>query len=166
MTLFVQLYESNTEAVKSEIGTFFEVFPERRRLGQHQRGQGYDLVLLGQTGTTQIDVAAIQAKLRRPEYAPMAKSLQRDRHELGGRSVRDLRRPQAGPGAVAARCDAQSRQNLRLQYLAGLGLNLYQADVIYSDMLQHMTSCRRICSSRSDATKASLFAAINRAQGR
>ena len=27
VTLFVQLYESNTEAVKSEIGTFFEAFP-------------------------------------------------------------------------------------------------------------------------------------------
>ena len=27
MTLFVQLYESNTEAVKSEIATFFEAFP-------------------------------------------------------------------------------------------------------------------------------------------
>ena len=41
VTLFVQLYESNTEAVKSEIATFFEVFPngmvfgntlQRRRL--------------------------------------------------------------------------------------------------------------------------------------
>ena len=27
VTLFVQLYESNTEAVKSEIATFFEAFP-------------------------------------------------------------------------------------------------------------------------------------------
>ena len=35
VTLFVQLYESNTEAVKSEIATFMEAFPERRRLGQH-----------------------------------------------------------------------------------------------------------------------------------
>ena len=35
VTLFVQLYESNPAAVKSEIGTFLEVFPERRGLGQH-----------------------------------------------------------------------------------------------------------------------------------
>ena len=27
ITLFVQLYESNTEAVKSEIATFFRAFP-------------------------------------------------------------------------------------------------------------------------------------------
>jgi spermidine synthase len=28
-------------------------------------------------------------------------------------------------------------RNLRLQYLAGLGLNLYQSDRIYSDMVAH-----------------------------
>ncbi len=35
VTLFVQLYESNTEAVKSEIATFFEAFPEGDDLRQH-----------------------------------------------------------------------------------------------------------------------------------
>src|SRR5438477_2469140 len=47
-TLFVQLYESNTEAVKSEIGTFFEAFPNGVLWGNTNNGQGYDLVLLGQ----------------------------------------------------------------------------------------------------------------------
>ena len=28
-------------------------------------------------------------------------------------------------------------RNLRLEYLAGRGLNVYQADVIYADMLTH-----------------------------
>ena len=40
VTLFVQLYESNTAAVKSEIGTFLESVPERRRVGQHEQRQG------------------------------------------------------------------------------------------------------------------------------
>ena len=40
VTLFVQLYESSPEAVKSEIATFFEVFPERHHLGQHAPGPG------------------------------------------------------------------------------------------------------------------------------
>ena len=48
VTLFVQLYESNTEAVKSEIGTFFEVFPNGVVWGNTSEGKGYDLVLLGQ----------------------------------------------------------------------------------------------------------------------
>ena len=37
VTLFVQLYESNTEAVKSEVATFLEAFPERDGLRQHQQ---------------------------------------------------------------------------------------------------------------------------------
>ena len=51
-------------------------------------------------------------------------------------------------------------------YLAGLGLNLYQADVIYADMLKHVTTLPEDLFIATDATKASLFAAINRAQGR
>src|SRR6185436_15840812 len=44
VTLFVQLYESNPAAVKSEIATFFEVFPNGFILANTQNGQGYDLV--------------------------------------------------------------------------------------------------------------------------
>ena len=61
MTLFVQLYESNTEAVKSEIATFFEAFPNGMVFGNTNNGAGYDLVLLGQVEPTKIDVDEIQA---------------------------------------------------------------------------------------------------------
>ena len=57
-------------------------------------------------------------------------------------------------------------KNLRLQYLAGLGLNLYQADVIYADMLRNVTKIPEDLFVASDATKQQLFAAITRAQGR
>ena len=80
----------------------------------------------------------MQAKLSRPEYAPVAHSLSEIGHLLGGRAVLDLRRPR--PRADRAGCsDAiiNRDRNLRLQYLAGLGLNLYQSDRIYSDMLAH-----------------------------
>jgi hypothetical protein len=53
-----------------------------------------------------------------------------------------------------------------LQYLAGLGLNLYQADVIYADMLRNVNKLPEDLFIASDATKASLFAAITKAQGR
>src|SRR5204862_3809774 len=56
VTLFVQLYESNVEAVKSEIGTFFEAFPNGVVFGNTNEGKGYDLVLLGQVEPTKIDV--------------------------------------------------------------------------------------------------------------
>ena len=66
----------------------------------------------------------------------MRKSLRADRHALGGRSVRDLRRVRRGHASRGWH-DAQINRdrNLRLQYLAGRGLNLYHADTIYAEML-------------------------------
>jgi spermidine synthase len=166
VTLFVQLYESNTEAVKSEIGTFLEVFPNGVVWGNTNEGKGYDLVLMGQNQPSKIDVDAIQARLQRPEYAPMAKSLR----EIGMNSAVDLfstyagRKPDLEPWLRDATLNRD--RNLRLQYLAGLGLNLYQADVIYADMLRHVTKLPEDLFIASDATKQRLFAAINTAQGR
>src|SRR5512132_2796958 len=67
VTLFVQLYESNTEAVKSEIGTFLEAFPGGVVFGNTNNGAGYDLVLLGQVEPTRIDVEAVQRHLDEPD---------------------------------------------------------------------------------------------------
>jgi spermidine synthase len=166
VTLFVQLYESNTEAVKSEIGTFLEAFPNGIVFGNTNEGKGYDLVLLGQVEATRIDVDAIQAKLQRPDYAPMARSLR----EIGMNSAVDLFATYAGrkqdlePWLRTAQINHD--RNLRLQYLAGLGLNLYQADVIYSDMLRYVTRTPDDLFVASDATRQRLFAAIQTAQGR
>jgi spermidine synthase len=165
VTLFVQLYESNTEAVKSEIGTFLEVFPNGIVFGNTNEGKGYDLVLLGQNQPTRIDVDAIQAKLQRPEYAPMAQSLR----QIGMNSAVDLfstyagRKPDLEPWLQNASINRD--RNLRLQYLAGLGLNLYQADVIYSDMLRNVSKMPEDLFIATDATRQRLFAAIRTAQG-
>jgi len=166
MTLFVQLYESNTEAVKSEIATFLDAFPNGIVWGNTNEGKGYDLVLLGQNEPTRIDVDAIQAKLQRPEYAPVRNSLA----QIGMHSAIDLfstyagRKPDLEPWLRDAAINRD--RNLRLQYLAGLGLNLYQADVIYADMLRSVTKQPEDLFVGSDATKQQLFAAILRAQGR
>jgi spermidine synthase len=166
VTLFVQLYESNTEAVKSEIGTFLDVFPNGIVWGNTNEGKGYDLVLLGQNQPTRIDVDAIQAKLQRPEYAPMAQSLR----EIGMHSAVDLfatyagRKPDLEPWLRNASINRD--RNLRLQYLAGLGLNLYQADVIYADMLRNVSKMPDDLFIASETTKHALFAAITSAQGR
>ncbi len=137
VTLFVQLYESNTEAVKSEIGTFFEAFPNGMIFANTYNGQGYDLVLLGQIEETTINLDAIEEKLKRPEYAPVAQSLR----EIGMNSAVDLFATYAGSASDFAPWLADAEINrdrsLRLQYLAGRGLNLYKADVIYADMLNY-----------------------------
>ncbi len=134
MTLFVQLYESNTEAVKSEIATFFDAFPGGMVFANTYNGQGYDLVLLGQPGGTRIDLDAMEARLQRPEYAPLRRSLS----EIGMQSAVDLFATYAGSAEDLKPWlqDAQinTDRNLRLQFLAGHGLNLYQADTIFAEM--------------------------------
>jgi spermidine synthase len=166
VTLFVQLYESNTEAVKSEIATFMKVFPNGVVWGNTNNGAGYDLVLLGQVDDTKIDVDAIQAKLQRPEYAPIAQSLR----EIGMNSAVDLFSTFAGrakdlqPWLADAAINRD--RNLRLQFLAGMGLNLYQSDVIYSGMLAHAQRFPDELFIASPETMDALRAGIRREQGR
>jgi len=139
VTLFVQLYESNTEAVKSEVATFFQAFPNGAIFGNTNNGGGYDLVLVGQAGNApmQIDVDDIQRRLQRPEYAVVAHSLQ----EIGFDNAIQLFATFAGtePMLRPWLADAQINhdRNLRLQFLAGLGLNQYDQAGIYSQMLQY-----------------------------
>ncbi len=166
VTLFVQLYESNTEAVKSEIGTFMEAFPNGVVWGNTNNGAGYDLVLLGQVENTKIDVDAIQARLRRPEYAPVVQSMR----EIGMNSAVDLFSTFAGRASDLAPWLADASinrdRNLRLQFLAGLGLNLYQSDVIYSAMLSYVHRFPDELFAGSPETINALRAGIQREQGR
>ena len=166
MTLFVQLYESNEQAVKSEIATFLDVFPNGVVWGNTSEGKGYDLVLLGPVDRITIDVDAIDARLKRPEYAGVARSLR----EIGMTSAVDLFATYAGrkPDLAPWLRDAQINhdRNLRLQYLAGLGLNLYQADVIYADMLKYVSKSPDDLFTGSEQTKQTLLAAIRNAPGR
>ncbi len=138
VTLFVQLYESSPEAVKSEIATFFQAFPNGAVFGNTNNGSGYDLVLVGQMGgTMHINVDDIEQRLQSPQYAQVAQSL----HEIGINSATDLFATFAGnePMLRPWLADAQINhdRNLRLQFLAGLGLNRYDQATIYSQMLQY-----------------------------
>jgi spermidine synthase len=166
ITLFVQLYESNTEAVKSEIATFFEAFPDGIVWGNTNNGAGYDLVLLGQAQPTRIDVDAVQVRLQRPEYAPVAQSLR----DIGMNSAVDLFSTFAGTASDLApwlKDAAINRdRNLRLQFLAGLGFNLYQSDVIYSNMLAYAGRFPEHLFVGSPQTLEALRQGIRREQGR
>jgi spermidine synthase len=136
VTLFVQLYESSEAAVKSEIGTFLEAFPNGAVFANTVNGQGYDLVLFGQLEGAKINVDTVQARLSDPANAAIAKSLS----EVGINSAVDLFGTYAGRRTDMKNwlSDAQinTDRNLKLQYLAGLGLNLYQSDAIYKAMIR------------------------------
>jgi spermidine synthase len=165
VTLFVQLYESNEAAVKSEIATFFDAFPNGVIWGNTNNGQGYDLVVMGQVEPIKIDLDEMEAKLASPQYAEVAQSLR----EIGFNSAVELFSTYAGqPGDLAPWLrDAQinTDRNLRLQYLAGMGFNLYQNAAIYSSMIATARYPDNIFTG-SEARLQEIRDAIQRAPGR
>jgi spermidine synthase len=165
VTLFVQLYESNTEAVKSEVATFFEAFPKGMIFANTYNGAGYDLVLLGQPDGTTINLDDMETRLQQPEYSALRKSLS----EIGMASAVDLLSTWAGSASDMQPWlkDAQINRdrNLRLQYLAGRGLNLYKAGEIYAEMLPFQHDPHGVFTG-SHAAMDSLMQKIHSAQGR
>ncbi len=136
VTLFVQLYESNDAAVKSEVATFLEAFPNGAVFANTSNGQGYDVVLFGQLGGSKIDVDAVQKRLSDPANSAVAQSLA----QVGINNAVDLFGTYAGRKSDMAGwlkdAEINTDRNLRLQYLAGMGLNLYQSDPIYRNMIR------------------------------
>jgi spermidine synthase len=139
VTLFVQLYESNEAAVKSEVATFLKAFPAGAVFANTQNGQGYDLVLFGQLEGGRINVDKVQARLDDPANKDIAASLR----QVGINSAVELFGTYAGSSRDLDSwfkrmpvADINTDANLRLQYLAGLGLNLYRSDPIYRSMIR------------------------------
>ena len=134
VTQWVPLYESSKDVVKSEMATFFTAFPYGTIWSNDISGEGYDVVLLGQAEPMKIDVDALQQRLERPDHLNVAASLA----EVKFASVMDLLSTYAGQGLDLRDwlLDAQinTDRNLRLQYLAGLGLNAYQGAAIYNEI--------------------------------
>ena len=137
VTQWVPLYETDTDTVKSEVATFFSVFPHGSIWGNDNNGAGYDTVLLGQVEQPQIDVDAIQRRLMSPEYAKVAQSLR----DVGFGSLLDLLATYAGqrqdlmPWLEGAQINLDG--NLRLQYMAGLALNVSMESATYDKILSY-----------------------------
>lgn len=162
ITQWVPLYQSTMETVKSEIATFLQVFPNGTiwcaELGSREND---DVVLLGQTDAAAIDMEGLQQRLDRGEYALVAQSLR----EVGFRSALDLLATYAGRGPDLqpwlAGAEINRDRNLRLQYLAGMGLNLQDAESIFGGMLHYRTFPEDLFTG-SEERKAALREALRR----
>jgi spermidine synthase len=158
VTMYIQLFETNMDAVKSAVATFFEVFPNGTVWGNTYDGKGHDMVLLGQVEPLRIDLDEIEQRLQRPEYARVLHSLE----EIGMHSAVDLFATYAGRGSDLKEWlkDAAINRdrNLRMQYLAGTGLNLDESAAIYADMLAY----RRFPADMFVSGKEKLLNAIDR----
>ncbi len=137
MTLYVQLFESSPATVKSEMATFFSVFPDGLVFGNVFEGHAIDTVLVGQHGPPRIWLDEIEQLLRNPAYATVDQSLM----QAGLYGAVDLFGNYAGraPDLKPWLADAQINRDrdLRLQYLAGLGVNQHAGDDIYRELLAY-----------------------------
>jgi spermidine synthase len=137
ITQWVPLYESDSDVVKSEFATFFDVFPEGTVWSNNLNNQGYDVVMLGQVEPLKIDPDAIEERLQRPDYVAVRKSV----NEVDFQTIVGL----LSTYAVHARdlrpwlkdAEINRDRNLRLQYLAGLQLNTNQSGFILDCILIH-----------------------------
>ncbi len=137
-TQWVPLYESSLEAVKSEVATFFEAFPEGTIWANDDANGGYDLVMLGQAGAPSFDLEAIDQRLSGDNYSAVADSLS----AVGLRDPLYLAKNYGGskPELAEWLSDAviNTDVNLRLQYSAGWALNRYTGPEIRASMLPYI----------------------------
>ena len=138
VTMYIQLFETDAEAVKSAVATFFEVFPNGAIWGNPYQGQGHDMVLLGQVEPLRIDLDQMEQRVGyRGGDSMMAQSLA----EVGMNSPVDLFATYAGRASDLKEwlknAAINRDRNLRMQYLAGIGLNRDDSAAIYAEMLAY-----------------------------
>jgi spermidine synthase len=135
VTQWVPLYESDTDTVRSEIATFFKAFPDGSVWANWPNGEGSDLVLLGHAGPTRIDLDDCEQRLKRDDHAAVAQSLR----EVGFGGALELFATYGGRASDLQgwlkEAEINRDGNLRLQYLAGMGVNTHLSGWIYRQML-------------------------------
>jgi len=161
VTMYVQLFENTDAAVKSTVATFFEVFPNGTIWGNPYQGKGHDMVLLGQVEPLRIDLDQLEQRVDYRGDSRMSQSLA----EVGMNSPVDLFATYAGRKSDLTEWLAGAAMNqdrdLRMQYLAGMGLNQDDSAVIY----EHLLAYRRFPEDLFESTEgrvASLREAIRR----
>jgi spermidine synthase len=134
---WLPIYESDEETVKTELATFFSVFPDATVWSNYFEGDGYDLVLLGRDDASPVDIDALQHRLDQPAYSKVASSL----GDTGFHSALDLLATYVGRASdlqpLLSGVALNDDLNLRLQYLAGLGLNSRHPADIYARLLSY-----------------------------
>ena len=134
---WLPIYDSDPETIRTELATFFAVFPQGTIWSNNLNGDGFDLVLLGQAQPGLIDVDALQARLDQQSYAPVLASIS----EVGFHSAVELLATYAGRAQdlrpMLAGAQVNEDLNMRLQYIAGLGLNSMAYQGTYKEILRY-----------------------------
>jgi spermidine synthase len=136
ITQWVPLIELDEATVKSLVGTFLEVFPEGTLWSNHIPNEGgTDIIMIGQVGPLSVDAGDLAAQI---EGNP---ALEKSLAEVKIEGVLRLLAAYVGEKRNLAQWleDAQinRERNLRLQYLAGLSLDLRKHQEIYRTIVQY-----------------------------
>jgi spermidine synthase len=152
MSLWIPLYESNQETIRSVISTFFKVFPNGIFFSNDLNGVGYDAVLLGRVEPASVNLDSLQETLNSTEYAPVKDSLTEvgfgagtEAFPIGANMWNDpviaLMATYAGRAAALkewmAGAQINTDRNMRLQYLAGMALNTQLRKEILDGILKY-----------------------------
>ena len=133
VTQWIPLYESDPETIKSELATFFDVFPNGTLWANDINGEGYDMVALGVNGDAPIDLDQMSNRFK----GGVEDSLR----EVGFNSPMQLMATFAAraPDLKQWLSDAHVNTDLdlRLQYLAGMGLNYNNAPEIKQQIAKY-----------------------------
>jgi spermidine synthase len=152
MSLWIPLYQSDNETIKSVISTFFQVFPNGILFSNDTSGEGFDAILLGQVEQTRIDLDKLRGLMKSPDYARVRESLIEAGFgmDTGGikwkpNMFRDealsLLATYAGRASDMKEwmqnAQINTDRNLRLQYLAGMSVNSFMATEILNGILKY-----------------------------
>jgi spermidine synthase len=133
ITQWVPLYESNHAAVKCELATLLDIFPESVLFSGQSRRSGYDLVVVGRCSEREPDVSRMVQKLVQSPWGLRQSLAQIELFE-----PRKLEETFVATGRELTEwlADAERNldRNLRLQYLAGITPDAHTENTILRDI--------------------------------
>jgi spermidine synthase len=134
---WVPLYETDELAIRIQMKTFMDAFPNGTVWNTMSSGKGYDVVLVGRDEPLRLDLATLQRRL--DSNPRLRKSLD----EVKIPNALELLATYGTSGADMAGWlgDAPINRDfsLKLEYISGMALNRKEADPIY----EHMVAARR-----------------------
>jgi spermidine synthase len=159
-SLYVPLYETDERTIRSELATFFSAFPNGTVWANTISGQGYDMVFMGQAEPLKVNLDELQQRLSQPDYAAVAQSLR----EISIYSAVDLMSTYTAQksdlDSWLQGADINHDRDLRLQYIAGWGINSDLEDTLYREMLRYRQPPLNIFSGSPNQITA-LFSAMS-----
>jgi spermidine synthase len=132
---WVPTYDTDEATVKSQVGTFMQVFPDGTLWSNHIPGEGLSFIMLGHIGTLEVDANRLASRI---EGNP---SLGESLADVDIESIVRLLAAYVSQGPDLAEWleDAQinRERSLRLQYLAGLSMDFEEEAEIYRAVAQY-----------------------------